>query len=270
MTSLRPCALLALLITFCTTGIASAAGCRIERYPKMPVTLKDMQALIHVRINGAPALLAVDSGAFFSTLSPEGARRYHLTHLFAPPGLFLGGVGGDTQPQLVSARTFTLVHQTLHHVEFLVAGNDYFSHASGVLGDNFLRVADLDVNLGKGYMRFVRTAHCGNLPLAYWAGRRPVGMVRFNPPAGGAPRFLATAQLDGHRVHVLFDTGAGRSTPRSPRPSGCTSVPATPVCSRRAARWAFPTAWSGPGSLRSHGCRSAARRSSTRTSRSFR
>ena len=211
MTSLRRCALLALLITFCTTGIASAAGCRIERYPKIPVTLKDMQSLIHVKLNGQPALLAVDSGAFFSVLSPEGARRYHLTHLFAPPGLFLGGVGGDTQPQLVSARTFTLVHQTLHHVEFLVAGNDYFSHASGVLGDNFLRVADLDLNLGKGYMRFVRTAHCGNLPLAYWAGRRPVGMVRFNPPAGGAPRFVATARLDGHRIHVLFDTGAARS-----------------------------------------------------------
>ncbi|MDE2338815.1 MAG: aspartyl protease family protein [Gammaproteobacteria bacterium] len=211
MTSLRRCALLALLITFCTTGIASAAGCRIERYPEIPVTLKDMQSLIHVKLNGQPALLAVDSGAFFSVLSPEGARRYHLTHLFAPPGMFLGGVGGNTQPQLVSARTFTFVNQTLHHVEFLVAGNDYFSHASGVLGDNFLRVADLDLNLGKGYMRFVRTAHCGNLPLAYWAGRRPVGMVRFNPPAGGAPRFVATARLDGHRIHVLFDTGAARS-----------------------------------------------------------
>ena len=212
MTSVRHCALLALLITLCTAGMASAAGCRIERYPKMPVTMKDMQALIHVRINGAPALLAVDSGAFFSVLSPEGARRYHLTHLFSPPGLFLGSVGGDTQPQLVSARTFRFVHQTLHHVEFLVAGNDYFSHASGVLGDNLLRVADVELDFGRGYMRFVRTAHCGNLPLAYWAGRRPVGVVRFNPPAGGAPRFLATARLNGHRIHVLFDTGAGRST----------------------------------------------------------
>ena len=211
MTPVRHCALLGLLITLCTPGVASAAGCRIERYPKMPVTMKDRQALIQVRINGASALLAVDSGAFFSVLSPEGARRYHLTPLFAPPGLFLGGVGGDTEPQLVSARTFTFVHQTLHHVEFLVAGNDYFSHAAGALGDNLLRVADVELDFGKGYMRFVRTAHCGTLPLAYWAGHRPVGIVRFNPPAGGAPRFAATARLDGHRVQVIFDTGAGRS-----------------------------------------------------------
>ena len=177
MTSVRTRAVLALLITLCTAGIAAATGCRIERYPKMPVTLKDMQALIHVQINGAPALLAVDSGAFFSVLSPEGARRYHLTHLFAPPGLFLGGVGGDTEPQLVSARTFTFMHQTLHQVELLVADNDSFSHASGALGDNLLRVADVELDFGKGYMRFVRTAHCGTLPLAYWAGHRPVGIA---------------------------------------------------------------------------------------------
>ena len=211
MTSVRTRAILALLITLCTAGIASATGCKIERYPKMTVTLKDMQALIHVQINGAPALLAVDSGAFFSILSPEGARRYHLTHLFAPPGLFPDGIGGDTQPELVSAHTFTFVHQTLRHVEFVVAGNDYFSHAAGLIGDNLLRMADVELDFGQGYMRFVRTEHCGNLPLAYWAGERPVGVVRFNPPAGSRPRFVATARLDGHRIRVLFDTGAGRS-----------------------------------------------------------
>ena len=92
----------------------------------MPVTLKDMQALIRVKINGKPAILAVDSGAFFSMLSPEGARRFKPTYLYAPPGLFLAGVGGVTQPQLVSAHTFSFNHQRLHNVQFLVAGNDYF------------------------------------------------------------------------------------------------------------------------------------------------
>ncbi|MGC8518163.1 MAG: aspartyl protease family protein [Steroidobacteraceae bacterium] len=211
MTPARTRAALAALIVLCAARLASAAGCKIERYPKMPVTLKDMQALISVRINGAPAVLAVDSGAFFSVLSPQGARRYHLTRLFTPPGLFLGGLGGVTHPGLVSARTFTFVHQTLQRVEFLVAGNDSFSRGAGLLGDNLLRMAYVELDFGRGYMRFVHTAHCGNLPLAYWAGTRPVAVVRFTPSAGGSPRFVATARRDGHRIVVLFDTGAGRS-----------------------------------------------------------
>ncbi len=174
----------------------------------MPVTLKDMQALIRVKINGKPAILAVDSGAFFSMLSPEGARRFKPTYLYAPPGLFLAGVGGVTQPQLVSAHTFSFNHQRLHNVQFLVAGNDYFSHAVGLLGDNLLRMADVEFDFAKGFMRFVLPVHCGNTPLAYWAGHRPVGVLDLHHPTRRRPQFIGSAKLDGHRITVMFDTGA--------------------------------------------------------------
>ncbi len=204
-------ALVALLATLCAAGSAAAAGCRIERYPAIPVTMKNMQALIRVKINGKPAILAVDSGASFSLLSPQGARRFTLTHLYAPPGLLLAGVGGVTQPELVSARTFSFNDQRLHDVQFLVAGNDYFSHAAGLLGDNLLRMADVEFDFAKGFMRFVEPVHCGHLPLAYWAGKRPVGMLELHHPARLAPQFIGSARLDGHRITVMFDTGAARS-----------------------------------------------------------
>ena len=190
---------------------ARAAGCRIVRYPSIPVTLKDMKALIPVRINGRPLVLAVDSGAFYSSLSPQWARRLRLTRLFAPPGMFIDGVGGMTEPQLVSARTFTFVHQRLHHVQFLVTGNDSPTHAAGLLGDNLLRVADVELDFAKGFMRFIKPVHCGRLPLAYWAGSRPVGMLRLNPPTERTPQFIGSARLDGQPVTVMFDTGAARS-----------------------------------------------------------
>ena len=203
-----PVALLAML---CAAGTAAAAGCRIERYPAIPVTMKDMQALIRVRINGKPAILAVDSGAFFSMLSPQGARRLKLTDLYAPPGLFLAGVGGETLADLVSAHTFSFDHQRLHNVQFLVAGNDYFSHAVGLLGDNLLRMADVEFDFAKGFMRFVKPVHCGHLPLAYWAGHQPVGMLDLHHPTRRTPQFIGSARLDGHRITVMFDTGAARS-----------------------------------------------------------
>ena len=190
---------------------AWAARCQIVRYPKIPVTLKDMQALIPVKLNGHPIVLAVDSGAFYSSLNPQWARRLQLTRLFAPPGMFIRGVGGDTEPQLVSAHTFTFVHQRLHHVQFLVAGNDSPSHAAGLLGDNLLRVADVELDFAKGFMRFVKPVHCGHLPLAYWAGSRPVGMLRLHPPTERTPQFIGSARLDGEPVTVMFDTGAARS-----------------------------------------------------------
>ena len=177
----------------------------------MPVTLKDIQALIRVKINGKPAILAVDSGAFFSMLSPEGARRFKPTYLYAPPGLFLAGVGGETLPDLVSAHTFSFDHQRLHNVQFLVAGNDYFSHAVGLLGDNLLRMADVEFDFAKGFMRFVLPVHCGNTPLAYWAGHRPVGVLDLHHPTRRRPQFIGSAKLDGHRIAVMFDTGAAVS-----------------------------------------------------------
>ena len=190
---------------------AWAARCQIVRYPSIPVTLKDMQALIPVKLNGHPIVLAVDSGAFYSSLYPQWARRLQLTRLFAPPGMFIRGVGGETEPQLVSAHTFTFVHQQLHHVQFLVAGNDSPSHAAGLLGDNLLRVADVELDFAKGFMRFVKPVHCGRLPLAYWAGSRPVGMLRLHPPTERTPQFIGSARLDGQPVRVMFDTGAARS-----------------------------------------------------------
>ena len=192
------------------TGIA-AAGCQIQRYPIMPVTLRNRQALIGVKINGKPAVIAVDTGASYSILSPQAVHRFNLTRLFAPPGLFLAGVGGDTQPQLVNAHTFTFVRQELHQVQFLVAGGGSPVHSVGLLGDNLMHVADIEFNLPKGYMRFVRPAHCGNMPLAYWAGHRPVGVVPLHPPTSQTPQFIGSAMLDGRRITVMFDTGSGRS-----------------------------------------------------------
>lgn len=199
------------LLALLSAHTAWAARCQIVRYPSIPVTLKDMQALIPAKLNGQPIVLAVDSGAFYSSLYPQWARRLRLTRLFAPPGMFIRGVGGETEPQLVSAHTFTFVHQRLHHVQFLVAGNDSPSHAAGLLGDNLLRVADVEFDFAKGFMRFIKPVHCGHLSLAYWAGSRPVGMLRLNPPTARMPQFIGSAQLDGQPVTVMFDTGAARS-----------------------------------------------------------
>ena len=203
-------ACLALLATLDMGGANAAARCRIGRYPLIPVTVRNMQALINVKINGTPAVMAVDTGSASSLVSAQAVRRLKLSYLHTP-GYLLSGVGGSTQPQLVSAHRFAFADQQLHDMPFLVAGAGSPLHSIGLLGDNFLRFADVEFDLAKGFMRFVKPVHCGSLPLAYWAGKRPFGELDLYRPTRDAPQFIGPAVLDGQPISVVFDTGSGRS-----------------------------------------------------------
>jgi len=53
---------------------AHAGTCQIVRSPDIPVTMSGLRPVVHAQINGQDAALAVDSGAFFSMLTPAAAR----------------------------------------------------------------------------------------------------------------------------------------------------------------------------------------------------
>ena len=52
------------------------AACKLERYAELPVTMAGTKPLIAGSINGIDALFIADSGAFFSMLSYESAKKF--------------------------------------------------------------------------------------------------------------------------------------------------------------------------------------------------
>ena len=190
---------------------AAAGQCRIERFPAIPVTMKGLRPMVSARINGTKARFIVDTGAFWSMLSPAARAQYSLPEDMAPPGFYIRGVNGDTNADIATVDTFTFLHVPLRHMQFLVGGNDYPSGAVGLLGDNLWRVFDVEYDFAAGKMRLVETSHCADLPLAYWAGNQPIGVVKLRETSLRRPHLIGHATVNGKRIRVLFDTGFGRS-----------------------------------------------------------
>jgi len=203
----------------------AATQCTIDEFPTVAVTMKDMQPLVWAKINGVPARFIIDTGSFWSMISPAARARFHL-----PAGPWLGvrlhGVNGSSAARIASVRTFEFLDVPFRRAKFLVGGNAYRSGAVGLLGGKLLRLQDLELDFARGRMRFVKARHCPGVPLAYWAQRlkEPIGVVRLRRTSSHHPYLIGHAAINGKRIRVLFDTGASRSvlTLRAARRAGIT------------------------------------------------
>ena len=210
---------------------AHAEPCRIERTPDIPVIMSGLRPTITAQINGHDARLVVDSGAFFSMLTPAAAQQFQLPVVGLPVPLWVEGIGGREDARVVRARRFAALGASWNDAEFVVAGSDFGADTVGLLGQNILHVADVEYDLANGAIRLARPrGSCNRTALAYWAeaAGKPWSAIDIQPATAPKPYTLATAYLNGVKIRVMFDTGAARSalTLRAARQAGIT--PASP------------------------------------------
>ena len=208
---------------------ATAAACKLLETPPIPVTLQGLRPTIVARINGVKARFIVDTGAFYSLLSPAAAAEYKLPLRNTVPddsvwGLTNGGQGdsselsvqgfggGEAAVQVATVKTFTYLGVPLRNIPFEVGGNDLGGGIVGLLGDNLLHIADTEYDFRDGMMRLVRPVHCGEQPLIFWAKKgQPVAVVALRFFTAENPHIIGHGSVNGHRIRILFDTGSPRS-----------------------------------------------------------
>ena len=171
--------------------------------------------MVRTQINGQDMLLIADSGAFFSTLTPEAAQQLQLPYKFFP-GLFVQGVGGAEAARVARVKKFTLMGlgHTWDDVEFIVAGSSFDSEAAGLLGQNVFRIADVEYDLANGVIRLVKPkGDCKRTGLAYWAeaAQKPFSVIDIEAADVRQPHTKSFAYLNGVKIRVIFDTGAAQS-----------------------------------------------------------
>jgi tetratricopeptide (TPR) repeat protein/predicted aspartyl protease len=191
---------------------AFAAGCKIGKIAELPVTMNGLRPMITAKINGADAQFIADSGAFFSLIAPASAAEYQLTTRSAPFHLMLEGVGGRTEAKVTTVKEFTLAGVPLKNIEFVVGGGQPGGGAVGLLGQNVLRIADVEYDLSNGAIRLMKPDGCGKTNMAYWAKEgEAYSVVEIAWATAASPHITSTALLNGTKVRVLFDTGAATS-----------------------------------------------------------
>lgn len=200
----------ALALGFATA--TDAAGCTLKIMATLPVSMVGTKPTVVTQINGMDATFMVDSGAFFSMITPGSAAQFGLKLQPGPYGLTVHGIGGTASVQVTTVKKFGVVGQTLPNVLFLVGGSELGNDHGGVIGENILGLGDAEYDLAKGVVRLIRTEGCtrGNFP--YWIKNEAYSEIDIDVSRqGAAQRVIGSAYLNGSRLRVQFDTGASTS-----------------------------------------------------------
>jgi tetratricopeptide (TPR) repeat protein len=167
------------------------------------------------RINDVDVQFVLDSGAFYSMISPASAAQLKLRTSPAPFGVYVTGVHGAADVSIGTAKTFTIAGVPLHNVEFLVGGSEAGEGSIGLLGQNVLHIADAEFDLGQGVVRLMKPKDCSKASLAYWAGKStPYSVIDLAPDPTENTQLSHTysyAYINGVEIRVEFDTGAATS-----------------------------------------------------------
>jgi tetratricopeptide (TPR) repeat protein len=202
---------MAVLLAAGTSTVLAANRCKLMMFPPVPVKMESMRPVVAAEIDGVQARFILDTGSFFDFLSSAVAAEYKLPLSYAPPWFYVRGVGGAFNPEIATAKRFSVAGIAARDAQFLVGNNDFRGGIAGILGQNILRLADVDFDFADGVMRFVKPRHCGDEMLAYWAGKLPIGVVDLHWTSKRRPALIGKAEVNGHRIEVMFDTGSWRS-----------------------------------------------------------
>ena len=196
---------------------ASGSGCQIGKLLELPVTMTGPRPLVSATINDTKVQFVLDSGAFYSIITPASADELKLITTFASPRFFLQGVTGETRTKLTRVKSLVLGGLQFPELTFLVAGNEPGEGSIGLLGQNFLHLADVEYDLANGNVRLMRPQDCHADQLAYWV---PTGgtysVIDLDRVAEGKSgdvnrHTVSVAYINGEKFKVLFDTGAPQS-----------------------------------------------------------
>ncbi|HUN28052.1 MAG TPA: tetratricopeptide repeat protein [Steroidobacteraceae bacterium] len=199
------------LLALCVPTARAASRCELRRVAELPVTMNGLRPLVPAKINGANAQFIVDSGAWYSLITPASAAAYKLHLEPAPYGLRIEGIGGSARASVATVDVFTLANSALRGEEFVVGGSDVGSGAAGLLGQNILRLADVEYDLANGVVRLWRPKDCGESALVYWPNPRGYSVMPIAWSSLMRPWTIGSAHLNGKELRVAFDSGAALS-----------------------------------------------------------
>jgi len=190
-------------------GAAQAAGCKIQ-VMELPIKMIGRRAVATVHINGTEVPLVVDTGAFFSMLTPAAAEQLHLRTHSLPYGMTVLGLTGKVEARVTTVDQLEVLGGQVPNVDFVVGGNEDASGTMGLLGRNILSLTDTEYDLAHGMIRLVvPNDACDKANMAYWAGETPVAeLTLLHNFREKLASFRADVKVNDKRLTAVFDSGA--------------------------------------------------------------
>ena len=214
-----PAAALALLLalTACQTGGAAGPqdGCHLGFLGSLPLTPERGHIVLDATINGQPARLMLDTGAFSTLLKPAAAARLGLQ----PDDMRVGpiqGVGGRQTMAVYRARAVQIGNVKGRSYPLAVSdiGGLVAPGTDGIVGMDFFRNEDLDIDLPANRLNLYAPQGDCTHPSAFMHGPLfPVPLLGAAPGRAyqadssiSQPRIKVT--VNGVELDAMMDTGA--------------------------------------------------------------
>jgi predicted aspartyl protease len=190
--------------------IGAAVGACKFNSSELRVTMSELHPVIKAQINGTEVSFIVDSGAFYSFLSPSAASRSKLALSRPPASVVLTGAGArNVDMRWTIVQDLRLDGAAYKNAGFLIAP---MVDRGGILGQNILNAGDAEYDLADGVIRLGHSEGCEGLPLAYWASAgRAYSVIAIQSSDTAGAQTIGSALLNGIEVSVGFDTGSATS-----------------------------------------------------------
>lgn len=178
---------------------------------ELPVTMAGLRPLLETKVNGVETPFMVDSGAFYSMITPGAAARLGLRTRAMPAGLTISGANGAADASVATIKLFTIAGVNVPNIDFIVAGGAIGAESAGVIGQNVLGIFDVEYDLANGAMRLIKAKGCERKMLAYWAKGVPYMEVPMEARTGRMSHAVVTVSVNGVKLRAMLDTGAATS-----------------------------------------------------------
>ena len=214
---IRQCVAVLAAAFFCASSALAADQCpplKIKASVDI-VPLKNGRFMIPVSVAGHPAYFVVATANPLSSISSAVAEEYKFPREHSHVNFV--GLAGQVSDKLATLPTFGIGNLKAEHVRLLMvdsgdhpAPQDGAMVPSGMLGAEFLRAYDVDLDFGANKMNLISREHCAGNVL-YWNSER-LATLPMSVDNDGKIRFKMT--LDGHELDAVLNTAIPMSTIR--------------------------------------------------------
>jgi predicted aspartyl protease len=194
------------------TPAVAASECSVSRLADLPVTMDNGMPTIPVTINGIGGTFLLDSGAFYTILSYNFAKKTMLAVRPVANDDLIGGVGGLEGVRIAKAAEFKIAQFEIPGITLLSRESD--GEKDGFIGQNILSFGDAEFDLAHNRVSLYRVKGCYGKMMAYWAGDASVSELELESITirkNVNKHIIGSVVVNGVKLRAIFDTGASYS-----------------------------------------------------------
>ncbi|WP_288378610.1 retroviral-like aspartic protease family protein [uncultured Massilia sp.] len=189
------------------THALAQSECKYQPIGKLPLRYSGpgLEITTEGTINGMPAELLVDTGAYATALTRTGTERRGI-RLYAT-GRRASGFGGSSPIYASIANEFIVgpVRAGRSNMPVIGTFGDTPSY-DGILGAPFIFQTDVEISLANKHLIFFVPEKCGGAWLGYWGKDVQSVPLRRHDEDHMNPKFFV--RINGKELEAMIDTGA--------------------------------------------------------------